>query len=352
MPAIHILTAAEQVANHLRKDLSNGIWTGKMPGGATLARELGVGRMTVDVALELLEKEGQLIPQGAGRSRLIAQSANASSSLRVAILPYLIEDYRLDYIMDIKHLLSEEGHTVLFPRSSISDLGSNVARVAKLVEETHADAWVIIAGTREILSWFAESSIPSFAMFGRRSGLPIASIGPDKEKAYRSMVRHLIKLGHQRITFLTRPLRRFPVPGLSERAFLDELDHSGIQTSSYHLPDWDGKAETLPKMLDSMFSLTPPTAVLVDEPLIFFSVQHQLARRGILAPENVSLICTDGDPYFKMQIPSVAHIQWDSRPWVRRVVRWVSNVSHGKVDKRQSLTKTDFIEGGSIGPAK
>jgi DNA-binding LacI/PurR family transcriptional regulator len=351
MPSLRILTAAEQVANHLKEGLVHGLWTGKMPGGSALARELGVGRMTVDVALELLEKEGLLIAQGAGRSRLISESVHDSSSLKVAILPYLNGDFRLDYMMDIQRLLREDGHTVIFSNSSISDLGSDVQRVAKLVKETRADAWVIIAGPRDVLSWFADSAIPAFAMFGRRRGIPIASVGPDKDHAYRSVVRQLVSLAHRRITMLTRPLRRLPEPGLIERAFLDELELSGIQTGSYNLPDWDGKAETLSDVLDSIFQITPPTAVLVDEPALFFNVQLHLARRGVIAPEHVSLICTDWDPYFEMQRPSIAHIRWDSRPWVRRVTHWVDGLGRGKEDRRQSLTKAEFVEGGSVGPA-
>jgi DNA-binding LacI/PurR family transcriptional regulator len=80
-------------------------------------------------------------------------------------------------------------------------------------------------------------------------------------------------------------------------------------------------------------------------------VQHHLARRGVLAPEHVSLACTDGDPYFEMQRPTIAHIRWDSRPWVRRVVQWADGVSQGKIDRRQSLTKAEFVEGGSVGRA-
>ena len=35
---------------------------------------------------------------------------------------------------------------------------------------------------------------------------------------------------------------------------------------------------------------------------------------------------------------------------VRRVVRWVENVAKGKDDQRQTLTKIEFVKGGTIGP--
>lgn len=320
-----------------------------MPGGAALCRELGVGRMTVDAALELLEEEGVLVSQGAGRSRLISGSVKATGPLKVGILPFLVEDFRLNYVMDFQRLLQEEGHSVIFSGRSISEMGSDVTKVAKRVKEMQADAWVVIAGSREVLSWFVERSIPTFALFGRRRGLSVASIGPDKEKAYRYLVRHLVELGHRRICLFTRPLRRLPSPGLPERAFLDELEAAGIGTGPYNLPNWNGKAESLGDSLDSLWRFTPPTAIIVDEPPLFLSVQHHLARRGILAPKHVSLICTDGDPYFDLMVPSIAHIRWDSRPWVRRVVQWANAISRGIGDRRQTLTKAEFVLGGSVG---
>ena len=35
----------------------------------------------------------------------------------------------------------------------------------------------------------------------------------------------------------------------------------------------------------------------------------------------------------------------------RRVKRWVNNVAHGKDDRRQSFTKAEFVDGGTVGPA-
>jgi hypothetical protein len=48
--------------------------------------------------------------------------------------------------------------------------------------------------------------------------------------------------------------------------------------------------------------------------------------------------------------PSIRCIRWQSRSWVRHVVRWVDHVAHGNDDRRQDFTKTKLVEGGSIGP--
>jgi len=90
MRALQVLTASEQVAEYLRAELYRGGWGGRMPGGSRLATDLRVGRDTVEAALQLLEKEGLLVPQGVGRRRRIVLPAGASTGhpLRLAILDY------------------------------------------------------------------------------------------------------------------------------------------------------------------------------------------------------------------------------------------------------------------------
>ena len=41
----------------------------------------------------------------------------------------------------------------------------------------------------------------------------------------------------------------------------------------------------------------------------------------------------------------------DSRPVVRRILRWVSNVARGRKDHRQTLTGIELVEGETIGSA-
>ena len=151
---------------------------------------------------------------------------------------------------------------------------------------------------------------------------------------------------------LTLKNRRAPGPGDAERAVLEEMAEHGLATGPYNLPDWDDTPEGFLRILDGLFSVTPPTALIIDEPFLFHAAKHHLAQRGIVAPAQVSLICTDPDPTFAWCRPSIAHLHWDSRPVVRRTVRWVNNMAQGKDDQGQTLTKIELVEGGTIGTAR
>ncbi|BCX48443.1 hypothetical protein HAHE_23510 [Haloferula helveola] len=353
MSQIRLQSAAEQVASHLRGELLRRRWRDTVPGIHPLAAELGVNHKTVKSALELLEKEGLLVPQGPGRKRRIDMLRGHSSHvLRIAILAGDAGAKRLDYMMSLQHELVDAGIQAHFASGSLDEFGMDLKKVRKLVENTEADAWIINAGSRDVLEWFSSRSQPAFALFGRRRGLPIPAVGPDKPTATAEMTRRLIELGHRRIVVLCRRSRRLPQPGASEQAFLGELEAHGIETSAYNLPDWEETPEGLHRCLKSLFRITPPTAVIVDEPPFFIGALQFCGSHNIRVPEDVSLVATDPDPSFAWCRPSVAHIGWDSRPWIRRAVRWAANVSRGKPDVRQTVTKSGFVEGGTLGPAK
>lgn len=351
MTPIRLFSAAEQVAAHLQEAMLRGDLSGELPGIHQLAANLNVNHKTVAAALRRLEKVGLLVAQGAGRKRKITiPNSPASPSLKVAILLYEPYNAELIYLVQLTHLLIEAGHTPVFPDKTLTELGMEVNRVARLVNRTEVDAWIVVAGSTEVLEWFAGEAVPTFALFGSRQNVPIAGTGPQKSTAIVAVVRRLVELGHHRLVLLTREEYRKPQAKLREHVFLDELEAQGIHTGPFNLPDWQENLKGFHQCLASLFKHTPPTGLLIDTAPLFIAAQQHLAQRGIVAPQHVSLVCLDPDPTFVWCEPKIAHIRWDPSPMVRHIVRWVNNVSRGKDDRRQTFTKAEFIEGGTIGP--
>lgn len=345
------LSLVDQVAAHLRGAITRGELGDTMPGIRSLARTLDVSFNTVTAALGRLEHDGFLQPQGHGcRSRIVMPKYFVKPACRVTLLLYEREDLQLSYVGEIQQQLKEKGHDVRVAEKSLIDLGMKVDRVARLVERTETDAWVIFSAPKEMLDWFAAHSVPAFAFFGRFRRLPMAATGLDKAPAFRAAVRRLAELGHRRIVLLQPKHNREPTPALLVRESLEEMEANGIKTGSYNVPDWEQSPAGLRRCLDSLFAVSPPTAIIFDQPNELIGAQIHLTHKKILVPQDVSLVCDD-DPAFAWFDPPISCIRLEYRSSVRRVVRWVANVASGKVDRRQSFTKAKFVEKGSIGTA-
>ncbi len=351
MASWQLKSASEQVADYLRRELLEEQSSGPMPGVHRIAARLGVHRKTAEAALRQLEREGVLRPQGAGKRReILPQDGSSTQSLRVALLAGNSEFRKQDFMIELRHQLREAGHVVFHPLLHKPTLQMDVEHISRVVERNEADAWVVTAGSREVLEWFSARATPAFALFGRMRKVRIAGAGPDKTAAYSEVTRKLAKLGHRRIVLLVRTRRRLPQPGAIEQAFLDELLAQGLPAGDYNLPHWAESVDGFHACLDSLFRTSPPSALIVDEVALFFATQQFLAQRRLRVPEEVSLVCTDSDPSFAWFRPQITHIRWDKGPVVRRIVRWVSNVSQGKADLRQLRVPAELIAGGTIGP--
>jgi DNA-binding LacI/PurR family transcriptional regulator len=352
MSAPTFLNLADQVTEHLRAEILRGRWSDTLPGKHQLAGELGVNNKTVEVALRQLENSGLLLAQGAGRNRLInPRRRNTSRALRIAIL---LNDHQIDektkLLLETKHAIQAAGHTIIIPPKSMASLRFDPESVAELVRKTKADAWIILAGSRGVLEWFANQAVPAFALFGNRVGIKIPSVSPNKPPVIAEATRHLIGLGHRRIVLLARRATRLPQPSAGLAAYLDTLREHGCQIGEFNLPDWEETNAGFHECLHSLFRSTPPTALIVDEVTYFVATMQFLLQRGLKVPADVSLISTDDDVVLSHCHPPAACMKWDLQPVVRRIIHWAANVSRGKKDFTQTLTPAEFIPGGTLGP--
>lgn len=354
MTTFRILSVSEQIAAHLRDEIARGRWNRLMPGRIELAKRFDVGISSMEEALRQLESEGLIIEQGIGRPRRIADGNRRFEKrrLRIAILAYENSTSGTGIFSEVAHVLREAGHDAFFTNTSLVEMNFNLKRIANHVNQTECDAWIACSAPREVTQWFASGSKPALSLFGRRRGVPIASAGPDKSSAIAAGTERLIKLGHRRIVLLVRRERILPVPGTPERAFLAALAAHGVTPGSYHLPEWEDTMEGFQDRLESLFQMTPPTALIVDEMMLFVATLQFLSRNRLSVPEDVSLMGIESDPAFAWCRPSIAQVVWDKQPVLRRVVAWAKNVANGKKDIRETNTSAKFIDGGSVGPAR
>jgi DNA-binding LacI/PurR family transcriptional regulator len=340
------LNAVEQLAVHLRTEILQGRLSGEMPGVRLLAAKLGASPNTMVEAVRLLEAEGLVADMGPGRrKRIELPRGTIAPGLRIGLFLFEPADRFAYDTLELRHQLAEAGHSVIIPARTLSDIGMDLRRVARVVKGSEADAWVVWSASGEVLRWFAGRDFPFLAYAGQYPPeTPMAAVAPGFEAATVAAVRRLVSLGHRRIVLLTRA-------GAKPAYFLRELEAQGIPTGSYNLPDCGPGAEEFRRCLESLLAVTPPTAMILDEQATFLAVQLQLARRGLFAPRDVSLICVDTDSGGGLWDPVPARISWDTDAIVRRIAQWADNVARGRRDERRVFIQAELTEGGTIGPA-
>ena len=226
MKAFHRLSLVDQTAEHLRERARSGQWREKLPGVQRLCEELNVSEATMRSALRKLEAEGLLVSGGHCRSRRVAPQPGGGrgrKSMTVGILPHDARPgghpkswpgYLDPVTLEIQHALEAAGHTVIYSGKSQVDLGHSVTRIRQEIAKHPVGAWIVLAGSRQLLEWFAGQPIPSIAVYGRTDGLEMARTGPDHLPATLAATRELIALGHRRIVRWVAAARR----GRADRA--------------------------------------------------------------------------------------------------------------------------------------
>lgn len=353
MSGFKAFSVTEQVAQHLKEELLRGRWVGLMPGEDRLMAHLSIGRVTVREALNLLEVDGWIENQGAGRQRKITLPDNPPSpSLRVGILLYDPPDRESYRVNLLRQRLLDAGHIASIASKTLESLGMNPDRVSRYVKSQPYDAWIVCAAPKQILDWFSKQSTPAFAMFGSLIDFPIAGAYTDKRYEMLDLIQELIDMGHRRIVNISRKERLVPKRSIFESMFIEKLHDNGISTSEFNLPIWGPDPADLHRCLERIFAYTPPTVIMVDEHMILNAIQHHLSNRGIISPRDVSLICGEANSCYSWMEEEVTHIEWDEDRIVQAAIRWISNVARGKKDIRQTKVSTKLVRGGTIGPPR
>jgi hypothetical protein len=174
------LSGAEQVGIYFRGQMASGRLHGAMPGVLLLEAELGANRKTVETELRLLEADGLLLPQGQGKRRLFRPTGGDKTQfLRLVILTGEPAEMKFDYLVELRHTLVIAGHQVDHASKTMMELRIDAKCIARMLQKTKADAWVVLSGPVELLDWFAKRQVPVFALFGRLRRFPNAGAGPN-----------------------------------------------------------------------------------------------------------------------------------------------------------------------------
>jgi DNA-binding LacI/PurR family transcriptional regulator len=358
------LSVVDQAADHLRDGIRAGRWKSHLPGMVKLADELGVARNTTVKAVARLISEGVILPAEGRNPHAIATvtpDRSGPRQLRVGLLLMsTLENHPTAHQREILRIMADlksAGHECIPVHFPSGKTTQKTGYLPRLVRDTGADAWLIYTGARNILEWFSSGKGgPALAIGGRCRDLPIAAaVGYDAAAIVRVITHRLLDLGHRRIVLITNLDARHPKPSRTVLAFREELETAGVRPGEFNTPEWEETAEGFLRLLNSLFRVTPPTAVICNNLHTTCGTAAFLTRQGLSVPGDVSVVCfSSGDtlPAWVFPGSDFAHVEDDVAPLFRHIREWVTQVAENRADNRQVWCTANFVEGNTIGPAK
>ncbi|MFD0892993.1 substrate-binding domain-containing protein [Luteolibacter ambystomatis] len=351
------ISISESTAEVIKTGLQTRRWP-SLPGERHLATELGVSRATVRNALALLTEMGHLSSPSQGHKRSVrALPVEASrDGLRVDLLigrdfHFLDQDDR-QVLTGLSEAIMKAGHRMAQDFPNLSTIKPTAGGFERFVKDRAADVRIIYGGAWESLRWFAERPEPVLALGGRSLGLNLDSIGIDTSLAVGDAVRTLTRLGHRRIAFIChRYIREAPTPGRILRAFIDALADAGVEASPYNHPAWDESVEGLQEVLEELFRITPPTAIIVGSSLALAGLMSFCNRCGLRIPEHLSLVVLESSLSVQWFRPKLAMIR--IAPCAELVSAAMDWLKHPSREGREPLVKllpSSFLPEASLAP--
>lgn len=306
-----------RVAEALRARMTEGAWPqgSILPSLRELAREQGVGPITVRGALEALRLEGRLEKTRGGRLTVREPSGVPAATHRLVV--EIVSSYLDHYLRTPYGRQIQEGLTLEVTNQGRSLLLAHnwrfVSALPSRLESVPVEG-VLLWGhfRKDVLRAYERWAAP-VVFVDRPPGAWKAHYAcVDNEAAARDATRRLIGLGHRRIAFIRQIIlnARDTDPDTVERqrGYERGLRDAGLRPRTEHRVNSPASDTPTSPSIRSLFSSAErPTAVLAVDGVKAALVRDAAALHGLMVPRDLSVACFQeaNPPYPEFSGPRV-----------------------------------------------
>ncbi|MCU1321851.1 MAG: transcriptional regulator, LacI family [Acidobacteriaceae bacterium] len=250
-----------------------------------------------------------------GRSRLLGLIV---SEITNPFFPELIQEF--------ENVAVERGYEILISSTNY-DPKKTESCVRRMLERKVDGVAIMTFGIEELLlDRFAVSDIPSVFMDLGPKRPSSTTLTVDYKQGIDEGVRHLAKLGHRKIAFISGPLRLRSAQ-TRKAAFLESLHAHKLTANDAWMIEGD---HTLDGGRDAMHRLLAlkqwPTAIMCSNDMTAIGVQHVLFEAKLTVPQDFSLIGFDDVHLAEYTIPPLTTVRMSCKDLAQAAV--ASLLSH------------------------
>jgi LacI family transcriptional regulator len=333
---------------------------------ATLSSVAAAAGVSTSTASRALSGHPSVLPSTRARVEAAAAAlsyqpnrmASALRTNRSGLVGLVVNNLRINTFHTIAETLQAwaavQGYQVL-----VSTTGGNPEREATFLQTArmHHFEGVVVAGSganAELVNQLVDEGRAVVTMNREFTGSRAPSVMTDYETSARLATEHLLELGHTRIAAIEGP-PDVTSGRLHHAGFTAALAAAGVpvdpalvQRGSF---DWffgRDAAEALLRLPD------PPTALLVSNHEASFGVLPVLGDRGVRIPDDLSLICTEEEPFFTWWSPPLTTVDNRAEDLARRAAELLlgqlrDDTSH---ERGAELLEPVLVVRGSTAPPR
>ena len=176
----------------------------------------------------------------------------------------------------------------------------------------------------------------------------IASVGCDSQEGFELAVKHLTSLGHKKIGLISGPLESYILKA-RYNAYLNAMDKFNLEINENYIGLGyyvnDSTRKYIPKLLDEGV-----TAILFSHDIRAISAITECKDRGILVPEDISIVGFDDLPMTAYTLPSLTTIR-QNRIGIGKCGYYALSCLLNQVSIGSILLRATLIVRNSTGPA-
>ena len=347
---------SKQVADILREQILSGRWGNKLPGYRPLCEELAVSQPTVKSALAILTSEGILLPAEPAKSRTIAPKAISKTSKKIkhliVITPKPMEALHSVILSILRPIILEvqkrgwSSELIVTPAYKQSDPCSTLD---KLKEEHSADSWLILSPERPMIEWADQSSLQILALGGDVQRSEIPSLGNSLSIMSIQAFSKLLSIGHRRIIMGTVGLKAGIAEATNKALQQCFRNYNSTFSSNYNIADFPrNNPQKFWEILENIFTLTPPTAIILPTCHYLATLLSFCNMRGIRIPEDLSVIVVANSSHLPWFRPQIAHFDTPTKQLSKQLIEWIIN--HPTQNRGYKDFELPYVPGKSVQP--
>jgi hypothetical protein len=347
-------SVADQAAETLRQAIHEGTLVDPLPGEHQLARDLGISRPSLRIAMARLGAEGLIIRSNGRRSRLNTDlhrpKRNIPPMIRV-VCPASREKSALD-----QHPILLEMHAYFATKrigwEEIFDAklaGAHPERLLRtLVLGRKHSCWLLLACPEPVHRWFKNAGVPVFSLGSGHPGIEIPSIDIN----YRAVGWHaagsIIKNGHKHVALL-QPYRVNAGDRDSCDGFRSYIAKHAANVKVTSISISADQSDLPGKLAHLAAARSRPTAIFSLIPEHTLTAMVHLPRCGLRIPNDISLVSRDTLPLIDTALPEISRYRSSYVDLTHRAERIAQALLAGRpVAAKPSMIIPAFIPGQTL----